>query len=332
MLNEYFYNQTLYKCVSVFGTVFNNIRVKHSNKPEYPVPLSYAPIQKFLARVREDQNLEDEQKNMKLPRMGFSIESLDYDDSIQLNKLNQKIFNNSDSQISKEALWQSVPYNISFSLNIMTKTESDCYQILEQILPSFVPEYTVTVKDFDGNGNNIDVPIILNGISPEREYEGSFLEYDVVRYSLDFTMRIRFFGKVQTKPLILNSTVSFIDQNFGDDLGKEAAASCLTDTYLLKENVFGKKEKQYLDNQFKDSVDLLFDTPLPKFFLPNNWPAPSGIRVLNSNENWVFDGGSKQNSLAKWNKTPIKIENIDYISYEYNTTLSEEKTFRIEFL
>jgi hypothetical protein len=198
----HFYNQTLKKSVAVFGTIFNNLKIVRPGTSEIRVPLAYGPRSKFLARIQQDSNLEDQKLAIKLPRMSFEITSIDRDSASALNKSNVKLFDIANTELSKGVLRQSVPYTLGMQLNILAKTQDEALQIFEQILPTFVPEYTVAIKDMDGVGNSVDVPIVLTGTTIEDDFEGDFTTRRTIVYTLDFEMKIRFTGRVTSKPVI----------------------------------------------------------------------------------------------------------------------------------
>lgn len=198
----HFYNQTLKKSVAVFGTIFNNIKIVRAGTSEVRVPLAYGPRSKFLARIEQDSDLEDQKLALKLPRMSFEITSIERDSASALNKSNLKLFDIDNTELSKGVLRQSVPYTLGIQLSILSKTQDEALQIFEQILPTFVPEYTVAIKDMDGKGNSVDVPITLIGTSINNDYEGDFIARRTIIYTLDFEMKIRFTGRVVSKPVI----------------------------------------------------------------------------------------------------------------------------------
>ena len=198
----HFYNQTLKKSVAVFGTIFNNLKIVRPGTSETRVPLAYGPRSKFLARIQQDSNLEDQKLAIKLPRMSFEITSIDRDSASALNKSNVKLFDIANTELSKGVLRQSVPYTLGMQLNILAKTQDEALQIFEQILPTFVPEYTVAIKDMDGVGNSVDVPIVLTGTTIQDDFEGDFTTRRTIVYTLDFEMKIRFTGRVTSKPVI----------------------------------------------------------------------------------------------------------------------------------
>jgi hypothetical protein len=208
----HFYNQTLKKAVSVFGTIFNNIRVVKHGSVEERVPIAYGPREKFLARI-EQSSRQENTIAIKVPRMSFEITDLSYDTTTSLNKMNKLSLANSDNTTSRNILNQSVPYDLSVELNILSKTQDEALQILEQILPTFTPEYTVAIHDMNGPGVSSDVPIVLNSVSIQHDYEGDFETRRTIVYTLSFTMKIRFTGIVLPKAVI-----RIIDTNIHDEI------------------------------------------------------------------------------------------------------------------
>ena len=134
--------------------------------------------------------------------MSFEITSIDRNTSNALNKSNVKLFDVAGTELSKNVLKQSVPYDIGMQLNIIAKNQDDALQIFEQIVPTFVPEYTVAIKDMEGPGNSVDVPIILNSTSFEDSYEGDFTTRRTLIYTLDFVVKVRFTGRVSPNAVI----------------------------------------------------------------------------------------------------------------------------------
>jgi len=208
MFGTYFYNETIKRCVSVFGTMFNNIQYKKVKSDGTVltspiVPLSYGPKQKFLDRIAEEPNLSDKNRSaISLPRMAFELTGFEYDVQRQQNKLHRTIKSSSESDGKRGFQYSPAPYNLNFTLSILTKNMNDALQIVEQILPYFQPEYTVTMKMVDSMSENRDVPIVLNSVSFQDDYEGSFEDRRIIEYTLDFTMKTYFFGPVYTGNII----------------------------------------------------------------------------------------------------------------------------------
>ena len=153
MFGTHFYHEKIKKSVAIFGRMFNNIYVIRKNSSgavvsQVKVPLSYAPKQKYLERVREQADLnENSQVAIKLPRMSFEITSFDYDLTRQLTKIST--FNSQGTaKENRRKFFTPIPYNINFQLNVYAKSQDDALQIVEQIVPFFNPQYTLTIKPF----------------------------------------------------------------------------------------------------------------------------------------------------------------------------------------
>ncbi len=212
MFGTYFYNETIKRAISIFGTLFNNIDIKKTKTDgtvltQQKVPISYGPKQKFLLRLQDDSKARDGSvTSISLPRMAFELTSLEYDPTRQQNKLlrtHKDILETADAG-KRGYQYNPAPYNLTFSLSILAKNVIDAIQILEQILPYFQPEYTVAMKMVDSMAEVRDVPIILNSVAMEDMYEGSFEERRVIEYTLEFTMKLYFFGPVYTGEVIKN--------------------------------------------------------------------------------------------------------------------------------
>ena len=199
MLGSTFYHETIRKVVIGFGTLFNDIHITRKDssgnvQQSMKVPLAFGPKQKFLVRSREDPNIA-KSVAITLPRIGFEIGAISYDPARKLNKI-QKVKKAGTSGNKVDTQYMPVPYNIDFELYAMSKNSDDALQIVEQILPYFQPEYTITINDIVQMSNKRDVPIILTGISYEDNYEGDFTERRAIIYTLSFTAKAYLYGPV----------------------------------------------------------------------------------------------------------------------------------------
>jgi hypothetical protein len=200
-----------------FGTLFNNIEIRQTNNQNevvsvLKVPLVYGPIQKFLARVEQQPNLNTPTQ-ITLPRMSFEFTGLSYDATRKLTTtqtfLSKSVTNGTD--IKKT--YMPVPYNMDFELSIMTKLNDDMLQIVEQILPYFQPSYTLTINLIDSIGEKRDIPIILDNVLMEDDYEGDYTTRRALIYTLKFTAKIYLFGPVSSgvsKDIIQKVSIGFI--------------------------------------------------------------------------------------------------------------------------
>ena len=207
MLGQQFYHETMRKVVVAFGTIFNNINIVRTNSSgavtqSMKVPLAYGPKQKFLTRLREDPNL-NKKVALTLPRIGFEISGIAYDPSRKLNSIQKfKKTNNSESGKTMSSQFMPVPYNMDFELVVMAKQSDDALQIVEQILPFFQQDYTITLNDNTSMGTTRDVPIILTGVTYSDEYEGSFEDRRVLTYTMSFTAKFYLYGPVTDQKVI----------------------------------------------------------------------------------------------------------------------------------
>ena len=195
-MGEYFYHAIFKKTVTAFGNLFNNIQIqKVDNGGEtinvMKVGLAYGPIQKFLARLQQQGEL-DQPTQITLPRMSFEMTGISYD-ATRKTKPTQT-FKTTDRGEKLKKVYLPVPYNVDFELSIMAKLNEDCLQIVEQILPYFQPAYTTTVKLLEDVDEERDIPIVLNSVEFTDDYEGDFAGRRLLIYTLRFTAKTYLFG------------------------------------------------------------------------------------------------------------------------------------------
>ena len=199
MLGTYYYHQIIRKTIIGFGTLFNNIYVKHEDSAgataqEMKVPLAYGPSQKFLARLEQQPDL-NKMVAITLPRMSFEMTDISYD-ATRKSGITQtfKALDNRDSKLKK--VYMPVPYTIGFELSIMCKLNDDALQIIEQILPYFQPSFNLTVDLVQSIGEKRDIPIVLSDVSFVDDYEGDYATRRALIYTLRFEAKTYLFGPV----------------------------------------------------------------------------------------------------------------------------------------
>ena len=200
MLGTYTYNKIIRKCVIGFGTLFNNIEVRKENKDgsvysRMKVPLAYGPRQKFLARLEQQADL-NQKVAITVPRLSFEMTGISYDSTRKLSPITINTKGESNSVTRKQ--FTPVPYNIDFELNVISKTNDESLEILEQIVPVFQPSYQMTIKLVEEMADYRDIPIVLNSISYSDDYEGSFDERKITLVTMQFTCKTYIFGPVGT--------------------------------------------------------------------------------------------------------------------------------------
>jgi len=213
MLGSTFYHQTIRKYVAVFGTLFNDLNVERKNTAgavleRIKVPLGYGPKQKWILST---QTTTDDRRvvSTKVPRMGFALTGLAYDGVRKLNTIGRNVAANTSSSGSVNSQYNPVPYNFDFELFILVNNAEDGTQILEQILPYFAPQFTVTVNTIPSMGIKTDVPIILNSASQSDEYEGDLATRRTIIWTLSFLMKGMIYPDVKTGSVIKEIVVNF---------------------------------------------------------------------------------------------------------------------------
>jgi hypothetical protein len=214
MFGHTYYHRTLRKYVTLFGTLFNDIYINREN-PEtgdtsiIQVPISYGPKQKTMVRVEADAQL-NRPYAVLLPRMSFEMTSMSYDSSRKLPTTGKhNIVKLVDSPSKLNYIYNPVPYNIDFELNIMVKNAEDGTKILEQILPYFTPDWTTTVNLIPDAGVKLDIPVVIKSVTSSDDYDGDFTQRRVLTWTLTFTMSGYLFGPVKKSGIIKLANVNF---------------------------------------------------------------------------------------------------------------------------
>jgi hypothetical protein len=221
MLGSHFYNQIVRKNIIAFGTLFNNINMKSTDPStgdvleEIKVPLAYGPKQKFLVRLEE--NAASSKVAITLPRLYFEMTGVEYDATRKTSPIQKykTIVNNNGDEVRVQ--YVPVPYNLSFELGVIAKSQDDALQIVEQILPYFQPSFSVTLNMIPEMNEKRDVAIVLNNISGEDEWDDTFLNRRYIAYTLNFTMKSYLYGPYNTadviKKAIIHETVGDLSVN-----------------------------------------------------------------------------------------------------------------------
>lgn len=206
MLHTTFYFQSMRKLTVAFGSIFDNISIVRFDKDNRPVktikvPLAYGSKQKWIQRINQGTNLTSNKNKtinvgLTLPRLAFEITNIQYDPNRQRNSLTKSSVVHPDRRESKLYQRNPVPYDVSFDLHLMTKNSDDALQIVEQILPYFTPEYTLTIKEIPVMMEDINIPVILGAVTKQDTYEGSFNDFRVLTWTLSFVAKAYFYPPI----------------------------------------------------------------------------------------------------------------------------------------
>ena len=253
MLGTYFYHEITRKTVIAFGTLFNDIYVRHEDGAgndisEMKVPVAYGPRQKFLARIQQQPEL-NKATQITLPRMSFEISSIQYDPT-RKSGITQTFKAKDGEQMKK--VFMPVPYNLGFELNILTKLQDDGLQILEQILPFFQPGFTLSVDLVKSIGEKRDIPMVLQSITQQDDYEGDFATRRALIYTLQFTAKTFMFGPIADTP---EGLIRKVQLDYYSDTNQRTAKR------VQRYTVAAKAKQDYNEDNVIDAKDDPFIEP-----------------------------------------------------------------------
>ena len=253
MLGTYFYHEITRKTVIAFGTLFNDIYVRHEDGAgndisEMKVPVAYGPRQKFLARIQQQPEL-NKATQITLPRMSFEISSIQYDPT-RKSGITQTFKAKDGEQMKK--VFMPVPYNLGFELNILTKLQDDRLQNHEQILPFFQPGFTLSVDLVKSIGEKRDIPMVLQSITQQDDYEGDFATRRALIYTLQFTAKTFMFGPIADTP---EGLIRKVQLDYYSDTNQRTAKR------VQRYTVAAKAKQDYNEDNVIDEKDDPFIEP-----------------------------------------------------------------------
>jgi hypothetical protein len=212
----HFKNDSIRKLVIAFGSIFNSVQLEqtdeNNNERIFTVPISYGPKEKFVKRLTEPSSISDKTRiEISLPRMSFELSQLAYDPLRKMNKMNKKTSGMNSEGIVSSA-YSEVPYNFVFNLSVYTRNLEENYQIMEQILPYFSPEFIVSLK-MNTLNSSVDVPISIINTTLTQEYEGDFSTRRFIVSSYQFVAKSFIYGKISTGAAIQSINFNLYDIN-----------------------------------------------------------------------------------------------------------------------
>mgnify|MGYP003388794094 FL=1 len=208
---EIFYNQAVRKITVAFGSLFNNIYVTRLNadgttERQIRVPLGYGPKQKYIRRLEESSSISDDANDVQitLPRLAFNMTGVEYDSARKKNTLQRRFIEHGDNS-KTYTNYSEVPYNFTFQVSAMVKFMEDGLCIMEQILPYFTPEFTITIN-FNDINQKVDIPVVLGSVTVNEEYEGDFDARRMITFDMEFTAKAHIYGNTKSSNIIQTTT------------------------------------------------------------------------------------------------------------------------------
>lgn len=340
-----FYNRIIRKMVVAFGSLFNEITlIRYNNEKteefeRIKVPLIYSPKEKFITRLFSDPDLV-RSVNTILPRLAFEVTGYSYDSS-RKSITTLKNFGASGTYNSIKTQNVGVPYDMNFTLSLFARNIEDGTQIIEQILPYFTPDYTVTINFIDGIPETTkDVPFILDNIDNTIEYEGDFTTTRLIVWNLNFTAKMYFFGPISTGKIVVGQ---YHSSNGNAVIGADGIQVGGVKTNIYQE-IFNKQLQEFEMNSggygnFKQN-EIIRVANTSTFGIVQSW-TPETYTLFTKNWNNTVKSGDVlrgDESNAVWsvnnlNGTYIKIANIHVVQdpltakanddFGFTTTITE---------
>lgn len=222
MFGHTYYHESIRRYVILFGTLFNDIYIKRYDTQGVQtnmlrVPITYGPKDKVLARLNADPNL-DRPYSIILPYITFQITNIKYANDRKLTTTGRMPYISANRNYATY-VYNPVPYDFDFQMSIVVKNAEDGSKILEQILPFFTPDWTTTIKIIDDPVIVIDVPLTLNTVQSQDNWEGSIGDRRYLVWTLNFTMKGQLFGPIAKSKIIKKAITNIaFNSNVATDL------------------------------------------------------------------------------------------------------------------
>jgi len=325
--NSHFYHQLTKKAVILFGRLFDDISIirtlnngKEQNR--FIVPITYAPKEKMVTRILSDPELL-RQTQAILPRMSFEITGITYDATRKQNNLLKA--SKTSSATKATSAYVGVPYDINFQLVVYARNIDDGTHIVEQIMPFFNPDFTLSTNMIPSLGAVKDIPVILNNITNDIEYEGNFDSVRYVYWTLNFTMKMHFYGPVANTSIIRKVFTNLYDDS---TLGRETLRVFnitdsngifkIDDTVFQGNSIHTATATAIVDGYSANTGRLVVSSPQGNFVVNTKIHAVStnGVCTLSS-----FDADPAKIVEIKIEPKPLTANAGD--DYGYTTTITE---------
>lgn len=212
-LQQYFYHASVRRYVSLFGTLFTDIYIKRKSDDgtkieEVKVPIKYGNGNIYL-KVPQDQSRDTKQISRTLPAMAFELENLYKDVSRKTNPMNRIQNASLDSTGARNWQYNRLPYSFLFALTIRTKNTDDMLQIVEQIVPAFDGNLSVTIEDTTGIEVDQDIIISLEEISIQDNFDDE-MQSRLIEYKITFELKGYLYKRTQNSLVIREADIQTI--------------------------------------------------------------------------------------------------------------------------
>lgn len=214
----YYNNQNLRKLVVGFGALFSNIEISHTDgdngsEVRLRVPVHYSDQEKFIQRLLQPSSITPGTRiQIQVPIISFVINSIVADPSRRIGRFssNVNLQNNSECVSVGNKITTQIPVNVAFNLFVYTRHTDDMFQIIEQIMPYFVPEHIIQM-DMNDVYKGVQIPIIMVSNNLSQRYEGDLNSRRLNITTFQFVAKSWIFGEVKSVTTIDNTVIPPIE-------------------------------------------------------------------------------------------------------------------------
>lgn len=208
MAREVFHHDTIKKIIGAFATILDEVRFTNGHGEVQPVPLLYSPREKFTEDIRAKPDAEVYAYDITLPRIGYQVEGFNFAPDRHTNPMG--IMRDDRGNFT----YNRVPYDFNVSVFIAAQRMNDGNRIIEQIIPFFTPEFTITVRDIQEIDLKTNMSITLDSVSTQVEYEGTMDNARVLSWTLQFTVRAYLYQNIRNSERIKKTIIDMRDEDF----------------------------------------------------------------------------------------------------------------------
>ncbi len=212
--NPYYYG-SIRKIIIAFGALFKSLEIIRRDingnaVKTIKVPIDYGNKEHWYYRKTQNPMPgTNDQVEFVVPRMSFEMTGLTYDGIRHLPSIGRNVTAVVLDNTVIKTQFNPVPYNISFNLYIIAKTTEDSLMIVEQILPFFTPDFTLTIDDIPDLNLKKDIPFTLTGVDFQDDWDQEIGQRRTISYTLSFMAQAYIYPPTELQKIIRKTIVEF---------------------------------------------------------------------------------------------------------------------------
>lgn len=208
MARQVFQHDIIKKIIGVFASIFDEIRFTNGHGNVITVPLGYAPREKWLEDIRQKPDMDEYAIENTYPKMSFELQGMNFAPERHTNPMRRLV------DTSGNWTYNRVPYDFTVNLYLATTRINDGNRIIEQILPFFAPELTLTIRDIEELNLETNIQVVLNSVSTVAEYEGSFDDVRILTWEIQFTIKAYLYQDIKASDVIKKTIIDLRSKDY----------------------------------------------------------------------------------------------------------------------